>query len=522
MNSSLKRALISVSDKTDIATFATHLRDHGFEIISTGGTATALRKEGLRVIDVSAVTHFPEILDGRVKTLHPNIHAGILADRSDSRHIETLRSLAIEPFDIIVVNLYPFERTVMQDPEDHELIIENIDIGGPSMIRAAAKNYRHTAIVTDTCDYARIIDLLERENGVLPESFRFELAMKAFQHTAYYDAVIADYFYRQHAVRSHTTPGLPSGLLTIPFRHESDLRYGENPHQKAARYVVPLSSKVSVLNARVHGGLEMSFNNILDAQAAWDVAGSFDEAAVAIIKHQTPCGAASANNLADAYRRAYDSDPVSAYGGIAALNQSVTMDVAQLLNETPFLEVIIAPDYPEESLKLLLKKKNRRILSMPPDLREQTFDLRFMGSGALIQERDRSDRGCVPHRVVTNRAPTSEELRDLDFAWRIVRHVKSNAIVCASNGATVGIGGGQVSRVDSVTIACTKGGQRVRGAVLASDAFFPFRDGIDHAARHGVTAVIQPGGSKRDDEVIAACNEQGIAMIFTDKRHFRH
>lgn len=522
MISSIKRVIISVSDKTGLVEFARGLAELGIEIVSTGGTAIALRESNIPTVEVSSVTQFPEILDGRVKTLHPHIHGGILADLSDPKHVETLKMHGIEPFQMVVVNLYPFEQTVRQHPENLDLIIENIDIGGPSMIRAAAKNYRHVAVITDVNDYSRVIALLQSGQGKLPESFRFEMASKAFEHTAFYDALIAQFLVARREVRMEEGIVAMPELVTLPLRRTSILRYGENPHQQAARYQQPLQPDQSVMDARIHSGMDLSYNNILDAQAAWDVASSFRDPASAIIKHQSPCGVARAILLEDSYRLAYQSDPISAYGGIVALNRPVTIETARVINDTPFLELIIAPGYFQDALEVLKKKKNRRIMEMPANLTVQQFDVRYLGSGALIQERDVPDYINSQVRVVTDRHPTINELNDLDFTWQVVRNVKSNAIVLGRDGATVGIGAGQVSRVDSVFIACTKGAERVRGSVMASDAFFPFRDSIDLVASHGITAIVQPGGSKRDDEVIAACNEHGIAMIFSHRRHFRH
>ncbi|MBN1295457.1 bifunctional phosphoribosylaminoimidazolecarboxamide formyltransferase/IMP cyclohydrolase [bacterium] len=516
MNSA-RRALISVSDKTGIDSLAQCLLRQGYHIVSTGGTAGHLRDLGFPVMDVCDVTRFPEILDGRVKTLHPAIHAGILANRSLTGHVEQLRMHGITPVDMVIVNLYPFRQTVENHPDDPDRVIENIDIGGPCLIRAAAKNYRHCTVVCDPKDYPHIIDRIE-STGVIDEAMRRELAYKAFAHTAQYDVMIQSWFQQSIDNRSD----LPEHLLMVLERGEN-LRYGENPHQKAAIYRIPLAPVTGLLGYQQYAGKELSFNNLLDTQAAWDIVSHLPVPSAAVIKHQNPCGAAVADTPAEACRRALDGDPQSAFGGIVALNAEVDTKAADVLHAAHFLEVIAAPAWSPEALHLLTRKKNRRLIQLEPvPLDQVTWDIRMIHNGALIQTRDSGIDDHRHFRPVTRRIPTEAEWMELLFGWAVCRWVKSNGIVLVRNGMVVGVGAGQMSRVDSVRLALEKAGNRANGAMMASDAFFPFRDGVEAAARAGIAGVIQPGGSKGDDDVIAACDEAGIAMVFTDIRHFRH
>ncbi|MEW6423455.1 MAG: bifunctional phosphoribosylaminoimidazolecarboxamide formyltransferase/IMP cyclohydrolase [Bacillota bacterium] len=511
----VKRALISVSDKTGVGEFARSLSELGVEIISTGGTAKALREAGLPVTYISDVTGFPEILDGRVKTLHPRVHAGILALR-DGRHLSQLKEHGIAPIDLVAVNLYPFRETVAREGVTLEEAIENIDIGGPAMIRAAAKNYRHVLVVVSPKHYGKVLEAIRA--GPVDEEFRLLLARDAFAHVCAYDAAIAAYLSR---IRGETKDFPATMILTAELAQI--LRYGENPHQKAAFYRVPGVSGACVGNAVQLTGKELSYNNILDLNAAFELVREFIEPTVVIIKHNNPCGAASADELAEAYRKAYAGDPVSAFGGIVACNRPVDGATAKEMTEI-FLEAVIAPDFTEEALTLLRQKKDLRCLKTGP-LAGQTGDLldvRKVNGGFLLQEADREM--VIPERVrvVTEKQPTEEQLAELAFAMAIVKHVKSNAIVVTRNRQLIGVGAGQMNRVGSARIALTQAGERARGAVLASDAFFPFRDTVDEAARAGIAAIVQPGGSLRDEESIAACNEYGIPMIFTGMRHFKH
>ena len=511
----VQRALISVSDKTGVREFARGLVELGAEIISTGGTAKALREAGLPVTYVSEVTGFPEILDGRVKTLHPRVHAGILALRND-RHLSQLAEHGIAPIDLVAVNLYPFRETVARAGVTLEEAVENIDIGGPAMIRAAAKNYRHVLAVVNPRDYGAVLEALQ--SGRVDEAFRLRLAREAFSHVSAYDAAIAGYL---------GSVGGETDLFpkTMVFTGElgQKLRYGENPHQKAAFYKAPGVTGACVGNALQLTGKELSYNNILDLNAAFELVREFIEPTVVIIKHSNPCGAASADDLAEAYRRAYAGDPVSAFGGIVACNRPVDGAAAGEMAKI-FLEAVIAPDFTAEALRILEQKKDLRCLKTGP-LTGQTDDrleVRKVNGGFLLQEADREM--VIPEKVqvVTKKQPTDEQLAELAFAMAIVKHVKSNAVVVTRDRQLIGAGAGQMNRVGSARIALAQAGERARGAVLASDAFFPFRDTVDEAARAGIAAIIQPGGSLRDEESIAACNEHGIAMIFTGMRHFKH
>ncbi len=520
----IRRALLSVSDKAGLLDFARGLSELKVELISTGGTRKALADAGLPVRDVSDVTGFPEILDGRVKTLHPRVHAGILAVRDKPEHQATLREQDIAPIDLVVCNLYPFEATVARPGSSHEDVVENIDVGGPSMLRAAAKNYHDVAVVTDPGQYPGVLEELRAHGGALDLPTRERLAAAAFARTAAYDRAISAYF----AGRAGREPFPP--VLDLHFERRMPLRYGENPHQEAAFYVEPGHATGTVSGAEQLHGKELSYNNILDLDSALNLVRDFTEPAAAVIKHNNPCGAAVAATLEEAFRRAYEGDPLSAYGGVLAFNRPLDEATARQVTEpNRFVECVIAPAYEEAALHLLTTrpswKKSVRLLRTgplsaaggPPSL-----DFRRVDGGLLAQTRDRGGDDWAAARVVTRRQPTDAEMADLRFAWVVCKHVKSNAIVLAKGGMLLGTGAGQMSRVDSVHMAVRKAGDRSRGSVLASDAFFPFRDNVDEAAAAGVTALVQPGRSMRDQDSIQACDEHGLAMVFTGVRHFRH
>jgi phosphoribosylaminoimidazolecarboxamide formyltransferase/IMP cyclohydrolase len=519
----ISRALLSVYDKTGIVDFARGLADLGVELISTGGTRQLLIAAGIPARDISDLTGFPEILGGRVKTLHPRVAAGLLAVRSDPEHARQVAEHGISAIDLVCVNLYPFAETIRKPGVHFEEVIENIDIGGPSMIRAAAKNFQDVAVVTAPADYGAILGALREHNGVLDRATLFELARKAFLMTARYDTQIAeglswlDSGAEPHA--SGARPLFPPRLFP-ELEKVMDLRYGENPHQQAAFYRRGGAAASGLAAARQLQGKELSYNNIVDLDASWGLANEFDEPACAIIKHTNPCGVAIADKPVEAYLKAYESDTVSAFGSVIAFNRPVDGATATELARL-FVEAIAAPDFEPEALDILMSKKNLRLLAMGARNGSEGFEIRHVSGGALLQTPDIAN---LPRdaRVVTERKPSQAEQQDLEFGWRVVKHVKSNAIVLAVGGRAVGVGAGQMSRVDSVKIAVQKAAALGRGAVLASDAFFPFRDGIDEAARGGVTAIIQPGGSARDEETIAAANSHGISMIFTGFRHFRH
>lgn len=513
------RALISVSDKRGITDFAQALADAGVEILSTGGTAKAIREVGIHVIDVAKFTESPEVMGGRVKTLHPRVHGGILMRdiKEDRADLETLGG---KPIDLVCVNLYPFEETAARNA-DHAEIVENIDIGGPSMLRSAAKNHARVAVVTDPEDYAAVLE--EVGAGGTTQALRSRLAAKAFGHTAAYDGAIAGYLTSLDADGRRTR--FP-GALTLSFEKAYDVRYGENPHQRGAYYVERKAPKGSLARAESlgAGGKELSFNNLVDVDAALDAVRELEEPGAVVVKHTNPCGVATADTLAEAYRKAREADALSAFGGIVALNRPVDLAAAEVVAET-FIECVIAPSYSDDALERLRKKKNLRLLSTGKWLGPTHSMLHFkrIGGGVVVQDRDAAARAEVEDgRVVTERAPSEQELAALDLAWRVCKHVKSNAIVFAKEDRTVGVGAGQMSRVIAVELAAQKAGEESKGAVMASDAFFPFPDGVEAAAKAGITAVVQPGGSKRDDEVIAAANAAGIAMVFTGVRHFRH
>lgn len=522
----IKTALLSVSDKTGLVEFAAGLSALGIGLISTGGTAKTLREAGLDITDVSDVTGFPEIMDGRVKTLHPKIHGGLLAVRGNDQHQKAQHQHAIGNIDLLVVNLYPFEAAVAIGAADHD-IIENIDVGGPAMIRAAAKNHDSVTVITDPSDYLVVLDELIGNIGATTLATRTRLAAKAFARTASYDAAIANWFSRDQK-------DLPDTCI-VSGRKAQALRYGENPHQVAAAYRT-FDTSPGILSARQMQGKALSYNNINDADAALDCISEFDASdapACVIVKHANPCGAALGKNQADAYRKALACDPTSAFGGIIALNRAITAETAIEITKI-FTEVILAPGIDEDALAILGAKKNLRLLLLPglPDPHRKSIIVKSITGGLLMQSRDDAMTSSANARIVTERLPTEFERRDLHFAIRIAKHIKSNAIVFARDGMTTGIGAGQMSRIDSTRIAVRKSEDAakimglaeplVKGSVMASDAFFPFADGIEAAAEAGATAIIQPGGSLKDDEVIAAANRLGLAMLFTGLRHFRH
>jgi phosphoribosylaminoimidazolecarboxamide formyltransferase/IMP cyclohydrolase len=523
----IERALISVSDKTGLVDFARSLSGAAVEIVSTGGTAKSLREAGLPVRDVSELTGFPEILGGRVKTLHPKVHGGLLAIRDDPQHQQQVEENNIQYIDMVVVNLYPFRETVAGDEVTVENAIENIDIGGPSMIRSAAKNFEDVVVVVDPSDYAAIADEMSLNGGQVSKATRFRLARRAFETTAQYDAAISDFLEGSVVLNADDSLGVEKrtdlpARLTVFAKKSMDLRYGENPHQRAALYSTS-DSRAGIAGAEKVQGKELSFNNLIDLDAAWSLVSELPGTACAIIKHTNPCGAAMATEVAEAFEKARKTDPTSAFGGIIGFNRSVTESAARVIAET-FFEAIVAPDYEAAALEVFAAKKNLRVMRVrPSDSSSARFDLRVISdNGLLIQDRDRGTLNDATLRVVSRRQPTDEEMRALRFAWIIAKHVKSNAIVYARDGQLVGVGAGQMSRVDSVKLGSMKAQLALAGTVVASDAFFPFRDGVDEAASAGITAVIQPGGSVRDEEVIAAADEHNLAMVFTGMRHFKH
>jgi phosphoribosylaminoimidazolecarboxamide formyltransferase/IMP cyclohydrolase len=518
MSARIQRAILSVTDKTGLVDFAHKLSALGVELISTGGTAKLLRESGVNVKDISELTGFPEMLDGRVKTLHPKVHGGILHRREDPKHVAAVAEHGIAPIDMVVVNLYAFEKTAAKPGVAFEELIENIDIGGPSMIRSAAKNFHDVAIVTSPSDYDSIADELSRSGGVLSHETKWRLAQKAFATTAAYDSAIASTLERisPDKVQLQESSGFPN-TLRFQFHKTLDLRYGENPHQKAAMYSD--GSGVGVANARQLQGKELSYNNIVDLQAAWDLAQEFDEPVCAIIKHTNPCGTATGKTLAEAYKRALECDPVSAFGGVIGVNRPIDADAAEEMHKL-FLEVIAAPAFDEAAKAKFASKKNLRLVEVKGV--NQKWVLKNVSGGLLVQDSDVRPLQDADLRVVTKRPPTPEETRALLFAWKVCKHVKSNAIVYARDGQTVGVGAGQMSRVDSAKIGAMKAQLPLKGTVAASDAFFPFPDGVEEIAKAGATAIIQPGGSQRDPEVIEAADRLGLAMLFTGVRHFRH
>ena len=533
----IKRALISVSDKSQLGEFAQGLARHGVEILSTGGTARYLQDQGLTVLDVAQFTGFPEMLDGRVKTLHPKIHGGLLGMRDNPDHQSQMQEHGIEAIDMVVVNLYPFESAVAKEGCSLAEAIENIDIGGPSMLRSAAKNYRSVTVISDPQDYVSILQEMDAQGGAVSTERNFTMARKTFARTAAYEAAISNWL---SSLDPEEKPQALPEVLTLQFHKRQAMRYGENPHQQAAFYLEPgHGDRPSLAQAKQLQGKKLSFNNIHDANGAMELLHEFEDPTVVIVKHANPCGVASCDDLTSAFQQARDCDPTSAFGGIVACNRPVTVALAQEMT-TMFLEAVIAPGFDDEATAKFAAKKNVRLLvTQDPQVQLQNsapawtqMDMKRVMGGVLLQERDRELFQDAKLQVVTNRSPSPEELRDLHFAWKLVKHVKSNAIVYARNLCTVGVGAGQMSRVDSSRIAIWKAGEAARvlgrmanpiqGSVMASDAFFPFRDGVDAAAKAGSTAVIQPGGSIRDEEVIAAANEHNMVMMFTGMRHFRH
>ncbi len=515
----IKRALISVSDKAGVLELATFLANRGVEILSTGGTAKLLGDSGIKVREVGDYTGFPEMMDGRVKTLHPRVHGGILARRDLAHHTEAMKKYDIPAIDMVVVNLYPFAATIAKPDVTLEDAVENIDIGGPAMVRASAKNYPFVAIVTDTADYHRLIDEMKLHHGALTHATRFALAKKAFAHTAEYDGMISTYL---SSLDADNNRRLFPDQLHLTFSKAQDMRYGENPHQDAAFYIEKHPAAGTLAHFHQLQGKELSYNNIADADAAWQCCRAFDVPACVIVKHANPCGVAIAANTLTAYLRAFETDPTSAFGGIIAFNREVDGATAEAVSKQ-FVEVVLAPRFSAEARKWFAAKQNVRLMEIPLARSQKDVDMKRVGGGLLVQSSD--DFDVAELRVVSKRKPTAEEMNDLLFAFRVAKFVKSNAIVFCRYGMTLGVGAGQMSRVDSTKIAAIKAknaGMSLKGSVAASDAFFPFRDGLDVIAEAGATAVIQPGGSMRDDDVIKAADEHGIAMVMTGMRHFRH
>ena len=516
----IERAILSVTDKTGLVEFARRLAAMRVELVSTGGTAKLLRDSGITVQDISDLTGFPEMLDGRVKTLHPKVHGGILHMRGKPEHREAVAEHGIQPIDMVVVNLYAFEKTAAKPGVHFEDIIENIDIGGPSMVRSAAKNFQDVAIVTSPADYEAIAQEMESSGGSLSLATKWRLAQKAFASTAAYDSAIASTLERIAAQDSDGfamgTEGFPE-TLRLSFHKAFDLRYGENPHQKAALYSD--GSGAGVANGKQLQGKELSYNNIVDLQAAWDLAQEFEEPVCAIIKHTNPCGTAVATSLTEAYKRALECDPVSAFGGVIGVNRTIDRDTATEMAKL-FVEAIAAPGFDNDARQIFATKKNLRLVEVMP--MEQKWVLKNVSGGVLLQDNDMRPLTEADLKVASDRKPTEQEMRDLLFAWKVCKHVKSNAILYARNGQTTGVGAGQMSRVDSAKIGAMKSVLGIKGSVAASDAFFPFPDGVEEIAKAGATAIIQPGGSVRDQEVVDAANKLGLAMVMTGVRHFRH
>lgn len=510
----MKRALISVYDKTGITDFSKELKELGWEIISTGGTFKILEEAGIECIEVEDITNFPEILDGRVKTLNPYIHGALLYKREEDSHVETINNMKIKAIDMVVNNLYPFEETLKKSEVTNEEIIENIDIGGPAMIRAAAKNYKDVTVIVDPNDYKKILNEL-KENSKTTISTRQYLARKVFNHTAYYDTLISSYFNKLENV------DFPE-KLTLAYKSKKQLRYGENPHQEASFYEDVIKEEGTISSAVQIHGKELSFNNINDANGALETLKEFDEPTVVAVKHANPCGVGSGKELLDAYKKAYECDTVSIFGGIIAVNREINKDVAEKINEI-FIEIIMAPYYTEEALKILTRKKNIRILKIDNIINKKYKEknIKKVLGGLLIQDRDTLIL-TNEFKVVTERKPTKNELKDLIFAWKVAKNIKSNGVVLAKDGGTLGLGLGEVNRIWAVENAINRAGNKVHGSVVASDGFFPFKDSIEIIGKAGIKAVIQPGGSIRDEEVIAEANKNGISMIFTGMRHFKH
>ena len=523
--SKIKRALISVSNKEGIVEFAKGLKEFGVEIISTGGTGRMLKDNDIEVTDIDQVTNFPEMMDGRVKTLHPAVHGGILAVRDDEQHLKEIAAQNIEPIDLVVCNLYPFAETIAKDDVTLEEAIENIDIGGPTMIRSAAKNSNDVAVVVDPADYDNLLAEMKVGDGGLTKTQKLKLAYKAFHHTAEYDQRIQKYL--GEIVLDDEKKELPETMLDRYDKRE-DLRYGENPHQKAAFYLEDEQNEPSISTAEQLHGKGMSYNNINDTDGALELVKEFEaKPTAAVIKHANPCGMATANNLKEAFINAHAGDPLSAFGSIVAANRKIDAATArEIADQDKFIEVVIAPDYEPEALEILKERSDKmRILKtgeLSINKNKPGYSMKKVTGGLLVQDRDLAQTTAEELEVVTKKEPTKEQIKDLLFSWKVVKHVKSNAIVMAKDEMVVGVGAGQMSRVDSMIIAGRKAEGRQEGGVVASDAFFPFPDAVEKAAELGVKAIIQPGGSIRDDQVIEACNKLGIAMVFTGKRHFRH
>lgn len=508
-----KRALLSVSDKTGLPGFAKQLVDNGYELVSTGGTKKVIEEAGLPVLSVSDVTNFPEIMDGRVKTLHPAVHSALLAKRDNEVHMDQLRKLELDTIDVVVVNLYPFQQTIAKPDVTEADAIENIDIGGPTMLRAAAKNFHDVVVVVDPADYETVADALQ--NDGLSIDMRKRLAGKVYRHTANYDAAIAAYF------TERTEDDYPE-TYTATFEKVQSLRYGENPHQTAAFYKQANAEGATLSNAKQLNGKELSYNNIQDANAALEIVQEFKKPAAVAVKHMNPCGVGTGNNLTEAYQKAYEGDPISIFGGIVAVNQEVDLLTAEKMKEI-FLEIIIAPKFSQEALDLLTTKKNLRLLEVEwTKNSKKAHKLTSVSGGLLVQDMDEGNLDSVDLQVATDREPTEQEMEDLKLSWQVVKHVKSNAIVVAKADQTLGIGAGQMNRVGAAKIALEQAADKAKGAVMASDAFFPMPDTVEAAAEAGIKAIIQPGGSKRDQDSIDACNKHGIAMVFTGMRHFKH
>jgi phosphoribosylaminoimidazolecarboxamide formyltransferase / IMP cyclohydrolase len=516
----IRRALISVSDKAGILDFARELKKFGVEILSTGGTAKLLRDGGIEAKEVSEYTGFPEMLDGRVKTLHPKIHAGLLALRENSEHMNTLKEHNIGLIDMVVVNLYPFEKTIQKPGVTMNEAIENIDIGGPSMLRSAAKNNRSVAVICNPARYGEIIEELRKNKGALPEGLLKDLAVEVFGRTSQYDAAIHGYLKKQKTEDRGQMTELPENLI-LEFTKIQGLRYGENPHQKAAFYKEKGKQK-GLINARQLQGKELSFNNILDLNSAFELVKEFSRPAAVVVKHNNPCGVAEGSSLDKAFVSAYKCDPLSAFGGIVALNRKMDLKTARIIAKSGFLECIIAPGYDKESLALFKDKKNLRLLELNELESIEEPDLKRVSGGLLLQDKDTQTLDEKNLKIVTKKKPSKSELDSLIFGWKVAKHVKSNAIILTKGAKTVGIGAGQMSRVDSVYIATKKAGDSAKGSMLASDAFFPKEDAIALAAKFKIKAIIQPGGSIADEEIIKACDKHKIPMVFTGIRHFRH
>lgn len=513
----IKRALISVSDKTGIVELAKELESLGVEIISTGGTAKVLSDNGIKVINISDVTGFPECLDGRVKTLHPNVHGGILAMRNNPDHLKQIKDLGIEPIDMVVINLYPFKETILKGHVELEEAIENIDIGGPTMIRAAAKNYQDVVVVVDPSDYKMVIDEIKTSKDVSVK-IKFKLAYKVFEHTSHYDTLIAKYL--RDKIGEEQFPE----TFSLTFEKVQEMRYGENPHQNAVFYKEIGANIGNITSAKQHHGKELSYNNINDTNGALELLKEFDEPTVVAVKHANPCGVASGNDIYEAYVKAYEADPVSIFGGIVAANREIDEKTAKEINKI-FIEIIIAPSFTEEAIKTLTEKKNIRILELDniaTKLPAGTYDMKKVAGGLLVQNYNNELFDIDKLEYVTEKKPTKEELEDMIFGMKVVKHTKSNGIALAKNKQSIGVGPGQSNRIMAAKIAIEYGKENTKGAILASDAFFPFPDCVEEAAKAGITAIIQPGGSKRDQESIDACNKHGIAMVFTGMRHFKH